>query len=289
MSGQCLAFHDGIMKELQDLGLDKSDYNSDEDDDDELFLEKDQKRRDLIKAKNRIKHIQDRKYRQTMPVNASLDVDVTISLSSDAKGKAFAGATPPQSAPADPKRALIVQELVTTERSYLESLMRLVTQFMVPCVGECVISTEDAQLLFSNTESLYKLHSEFLSYLEEAYTSDGSIGKLFVQFGPMLRLYKEYAAEHDKALVTLERLVNKVTFVDFCKTPMGVDEASPESVYLHIASLLITPIQRIPRYLLLFKDLIAHTDPSSEEYANLEKAAALLSEIATEVNQCKLF
>lgn len=275
------------MKELQDLGFDDGDYNSDDDDDDdELFLEKDQKRRDLIKAKNRIKHIQDRKYRQTMPVHATLSLGVNMGMGtpSDAKEKAPSEAPTPV---ADPKRALIVQELVSTEHSYLESLMRLVTQFMVPCISEHVISAEDAQLLFSNTESLYKLHSEFLSFLEEACASNGSIGKLFVQFGPMLRLYKEYAAEHSKALVTLERLVNMVAFVDFCKGPMGVAEVTPEGVYLHIASLLITPIQRIPRYLLLLKDLTAHTDPSTEEYANLEKANAFISEIATEVNQCK--
>lgn len=275
------------MKELQDLGFDDGDYNSDDDDDDdELFLEKDQKRRDLIKAKNRIKHIQDRKYRQTMPVHATLSLGVNMGMGtpSDAKENAPSEAPTPV---ADPKRALIVQELVSTEHSYLESLMRLVTQFMVPCISEHVISAEDAQLLFSNTESLYKLHSEFLSFLEEACASNGSIGKLFVQFGPMLRLYKEYAAEHSKALVTLERLVNMVAFVDFCKGPMGVAEVTPEGVYLHIASLLITPIQRIPRYLLLLKDLTAHTDPSTEEYANLEKANAFISEIATEVNQCK--
>ena len=227
-----------------------------------------------------------------MPANASLALSLNITVPTDASKGAAAKARPASAAsaatpPDNPRRALIVQELVTTERTYLESLMQLVTQFVVPCRDEGVISAEDAKLLFSNSESLYVLHSEFLAYLEEAYASGGSIGKLFVQFGPMLRLYKEYAAEHNKALGTLERLLKVAEFVEFCRTQMDVEEVMPESVYLHIASLLITPIQRIPRYLLLLKDLTAHTDRSVEEYNNLEKAGALLSEIATEVNQCK--
>ena len=192
-----------------------------------------------------------------------------------------------QQPPSDPKRALIVRELITTERTYLEVLMQIVTQFVVPCREEGVLTAEDGQALFSNTESLYQLHSEFLAYLEEAYAEHKSIGHLFVQFGPLLRLYKQYAAEHDKALTTLARLSRTSSFVEFCKGPIGSGTVSPENIYLFVTSLIITPIQRIPRYLLLLKDLTAHTDPATEEYDNLEKASTLLNEIATEVNQCK--
>lgn len=283
------------MKELEDFGFGNFKYNpnddDDDDDDDELFLEKDQRRRELIKTRNRIKRIQERKYRQTMPVNINdLKKSVDDEKDDDLDAAAAAAADKMLEGDAQPKitrNALIVQELVTTERTYLESLMQLVTKFVVPSREGGVLTAEDSQALFSNTESLYQLHSEFLAYLEEAYATNGSIGELFVRFGPMFRLYKEYAAEHNKALSTLERLSKNRSFMDFCMAPMGVSDTTPDGVYLYVTSLLITPIQRIPRYLLLLKDLTAHTDPSSDEYSHLKKANLLLSEIAGEVNQCK--
>jgi len=47
---------------------------------------------------------------------------------------------------------------------------------------------------------------------------------------------------------------------------------------------LIAPIQRIPRYNLLLKDLIKSTSDSHPDYQNLKAALALMQEVAGHVN-----
>ena len=102
----------------------------------------------------------------------------------------------------------------------------------------------------------------------------------------MLRLYKEYASNHESATKLMQDLVKKSKFVAACREVMGNTEATGEMVSLTIGSLLITPIQRIPRYMLLIQDLIKHTLPTAPTYKDLEKADTVVAEVAYEVNEC---
>lgn len=52
-----------------------------------------------------------------------------------------------------------------------------------------------------------------------------------------------------------------------------------------LASLLVTPVQRIPRYLMLVKQLIKHTPPTHPDYGNLKSAEEKISTIAIIVDQ----
>ena len=47
---------------------------------------------------------------------------------------------------------------------------------------------------------------------------------------------------------------------------------------------LITPVQRIPRYLMLLKDLLKLTDKSHNDYQNILEANERISKIADYVN-----
>ena len=48
----------------------------------------------------------------------------------------------------------------------------------------------------------------------------------------------------------------------------------------NLSSLLITPIQRIPRYCLLLNDLLKNMDSSETDYATVSEALATISGIA---------
>lgn len=47
----------------------------------------------------------------------------------------------------------------------------------------------------------------------------------------------------------------------------------------------ITPVQRIPRYTLLLKELLKHTDEKSPEYATLKQAYTTITQVAEHVNE----
>jgi hypothetical protein len=61
----------------------------------------------------------------------------------------------------------------------------------------------------------------------------------------------------------------------------------PESKKHSISMLLITPIQRLPRYKLLLSELIKSTWPDHQDYENLGNALSQIKEIAKYVNDRK--
>ncbi|KAL4225608.1 Rho guanyl-nucleotide exchange factor [Mactra antiquata] len=54
---------------------------------------------------------------------------------------------------------------------------------------------------------------------------------------------------------------------------------------LKIGALLITPVQRIPRYKMLLEDLLQNTKPCHHDYPQLKEAAKQVSDIALHINE----
>lgn len=214
------------------------------------------------------------------------------------------------------RRGHINTEILETERSYVAVLrkIKVYREELESCLDEKTIWD-----LFSNSDSLLELHENLLSKLEQCVqmhkiiassllspaengsgTSNASMargtmavddepcfGPIFVAIAPMFRLYKMYAAAHDNAVKVIHTIVGKEEVLKVCRGIMGDPDAPPHSAVLDLNSLLIAPIQRIPRYLLLMQDLIKHTPPGSENYVALTKAHEIVQEVAGEVNTCK--
>ncbi len=52
-----------------------------------------------------------------------------------------------------------------------------------------------------------------------------------------------------------------------------------------LASMLVTPVQRIPRYVLMLKDLLKHTSPQHPDYNNLLKAVKIMTDTTVLVDR----
>lgn len=59
---------------------------------------------------------------------------------------------------------------------------------------------------------------------------------------------------------------------------------SKEFRFLDFESFIVKPIQRLPKYVLLLKDLLKHTDESHPDYLNIKKASDQYSEVADKNN-----
>jgi len=68
-------------------------------------------------------------------------------------------------------------------------------------------------------------------------------------------------------------------FKSFC------EKTSKDSKCLPLPALLITPVQRIPRYRLLIQEYIKHTDKSHPDYPKLTKALDQIKDTATFINE----
>eukprot|EP00727_Mastigamoeba_balamuthi_P007063 m51a1_g2978 putative domain containing protein (498) ;mRNA; r:715402-717045 len=184
------------------------------------------------------------------------------------------------------RRALAARELAETERTYVEALDALVATFAKPAREKGVLTQEQCSALFANAESLAALHKEVLQRLTAALET-GEVADVFLELGPMLRMYKVYSSNYSQALATLESLCKMDKWTSFCRDSLSLEaseQATESFVLLKLTSLLITPVQRIPRYILLLQDILSHTSADDPQHAKLSKALNLLSEIAAEVN-----
>ena len=93
-------------------------------------------------------------------------------------------------------------------------------------------------------------------------------------------MYIPYVGSFQSKLGLLSKLNEDPSFVDF----MLNDVMPKNPTSLDLQALLITPVQRVPRYRLLLQDLIKRTHKSHGDYSNLLEALEEVKHIAARVD-----
>jgi len=108
------------------------------------------------------------------------------------------------------------------------------------------------------------------------------IGNTFILEGPnnLTKHYTHYATNYDKSREVLKNVEKKSSFQSFQKKC----RENPRVQRLEMSAFLIMPIQRIPRYELMLKDLLKFTWPEHPDYDNLTKALDMVSHVNREIN-----
>ncbi|GAB5358943.1 hypothetical protein AAMO2058_000502300 [Amorphochlora amoebiformis] len=188
-------------------------------------------------------------------------------------------------------RKRVAEEILSTERSYVKSLDILVSVFYEPICkaaesGKAILSKEDINVLFSNITTIRDLNKKFLADLEDKianYTTNTTISETLLDFVPYFKMYRLYVenSENPRALAIKHQLEKKTssTFKKFCAN------ACKESRCLTLPALLITPVQRIPRYRLLVQEYIKLTPSVHPDKPKLVKALEEIKKTATFVNE----
>jgi hypothetical protein len=184
--------------------------------------------------------------------------------------------------PRDSLRTKTAKEILSSEQSYVTSLQRLFDVWINP-LEKKYLSEEDSRLLFSNIAIIKQFNENLLKQLQERMKSWNDettlIGDILVQMSPYLKTYRIYCDNYDKAIQTLERLKQKKNIAAFCK------QAEAACGGFTLPFFLIMPVQRIPRYMLLLKELLSRTAESHPDYQNLTKALQMIETIAEHVNK----
>lgn len=175
------------------------------------------------------------------------------------------------------RRRKIIKELFETEKAYLNHLDLIHKHFYFTLRFNCLLPEDKHAILFSNIEQIRNVNRKLLELMEQS-----SIGQAFKHLGPFLKLYSMYANNYQQALAVLQEMTLKNSeFAEFIQT----QEALPDVMGLKINALLITPVQRIPRYKLLLEDLLSHTPGDNLDYAQLKEATKQIGEIAHHINE----
>ena len=185
-------------------------------------------------------------------------------------------------------RTHVVKEIVVSERRYVASLQSLLTVYAQPALNRergIGISEDDAIAIFGKLHDIVHMNVSFLGELEKRVEKDewdpatGRIGDLFLAYGHYFKGYSGYASSHEQCLEARERVVNDRTFASYQERCMAAGKAES------LTSLLIMPIQRLPRYKLLLTEVLKATPESHPDAQSLIQAVKLVDTVVSSVNE----
>jgi hypothetical protein len=205
-------------------------------------------------------------------------------------------------------------EIVATEKSYLDSLEKLLQMWMDPLessanklaeqvlanTGKMSDEAREAKImklmdqdssylitlpfyktLFSNIRTIVSLNQKFYGELK---AKNKSIGELFSQYAPFFKMYNVYVNNYDEAAKVLDTLLHAKQYKSF-QAFHEQKRNDPKSHGHDLQSYLIMPVQRIPRYKLLLSELISNTDENDPSISELKNALEKISQVAIAMNQ----
>nr|CAD7410747.1 unnamed protein product [Timema poppensis] len=170
-----------------------------------------------------------------------------------------------------------IHEILTSEANYLHHLELIMTYFMEPLKSKPFVSHTMYMTLFGNMETLYRVNGELLNELKQ---DTENVAGAFLKLAPFFKLYSVYAYDYRQAITLLQESQNNNAELN---TFIENQESRPE-VGAKLTSLLITPIQRVPRYCLLLREVLAHTAPSHPDYNVLQRSLSEVERVAKHIN-----
>lgn len=195
-------------------------------------------------------------------------------------------------------RRKVVFELLATERSFMKCLRTITEVFMTPIqqavnTSKKILTQQEIMTVFGVIDCLADMQKRFWKALEkrvlgwdEKPINEQCVGDLFYppqQKKAITVAYTTYITSHKLSSAFIaEHLKNKSSaFYHFMQ-----DQANQEICEgLGMESFLITPVQRICRYVLLLTDLLKNTEPDHPDSENIANALETTKDIASMINE----
>jgi len=233
--------------------------------------------------------------------------------------------TPAERIKRDEQRALVIAEIQSTERSYVQALDALQVAFVTPLKEKMAsdkpfsdVTPAQVAAMCSNLETLVNFHHNFIASINTVRPTDsmsaesaaaaaavlsptaaassspsspshGSIPAIFLRFSEFFRLYIPYLNGYEQSLNTFNELRKHKKFSDWLngdvKNALKEQATKNGTTPLDLLSYMISPVQRVPRYVLLLKELKRQTSPSHPEFASLGDALAAVQRVASVINE----
>ncbi|KAG9122598.1 hypothetical protein FRC07_000961, partial [Ceratobasidium sp. 392] len=148
-----------------------------------------------------------------------------------------------------------------------------------------IIDAYAAKTLFGNIDQLIPVSEAFLADLEDMLAGHGpGVGEVSIKHFRDLRAfdcYKQYYTKREEAQQIFEREIAKKSSTGFASYIDRIKYSTSDTKNrVGLRELLMEPVQRIPRYTLLFRTMIKHMPPSNPQRALLMEADAIASRIA---------
>ncbi|XP_039075844.1 rho guanine nucleotide exchange factor 17 isoform X2 [Hyaena hyaena] len=187
-------------------------------------------------------------------------------------------------------RKHVTMTLLDTEQSYVESLRTLMQGYMQPLKQPensllCDPSLVDE--IFDQIPELLEHHEQFLQQVRhcvQTWHAQQKVGDLLVQSFSKDVLVNIYSAYIDNFLNAKDavRVAKEArpAFLKFLEQSMRENKEKQA-----LSDLMIKPVQRIPRYELLVKDLLKHTPEDHPDHPLLLDAQRNIKQVAERINK----
>eukprot|EP01080_Neovahlkampfia_damariscottae_P011797 gene11797-5131_t len=190
------------------------------------------------------------------------------------------------------QRANLLQELLETERTYVTNLTIFMDYFLTPLKKSAkekkkILTEAQIKDIFSNLEQIHQINTMFLLEVEKTmkkFPQENKMGKVCKDLFPFFKSYTVYINNYDKAFQSQLKYEKSIpAFADFLQ-----EQYNKKETHRHkLESFLIMPVQRIPRYKMLFQDLLKNTPDNFPDKADVSSALSLIADIAMFVNEGK--
>ncbi|NXH79689.1 PKHG1 protein, partial [Edolisoma coerulescens] len=178
----------------------------------------------------------------------------------------------------------VVQEILETERMYVQDLKSIVKDYLDCITDQTKLSlgTEERSALFGNIRDIYYFNSELLQDLENCENDPVAIADCFVSKSEDFHIYTQYCTNYPRSVAVLTECMRNKALAKFFRERQ---EALQHS--LPLGSYLLKPVQRILKYHLLLHEIENHLDKDTEGYDVVLDAIDTMQRVAWHINDMK--
>uniref|UniRef100_A0A8C5T076 Pleckstrin homology and RhoGEF domain containing G1 n=1 Tax=Malurus cyaneus samueli TaxID=2593467 RepID=A0A8C5T076_9PASS len=178
----------------------------------------------------------------------------------------------------------VVQEILETERMYVQDLKCIVKDYLDCITDQTKLSlgTEERSALFGNIRDIYRFNSELLQDLENCENDPVAIADCFVSKSEDFHIYTQYCTNYPRSVAALTECMRNKALAKFFRERQ---EALQHS--LPLGSYLLKPVQRILKYHLLLHEIENHLDKDTEGYDVVLDAIDTMQRVAWHINDMK--
>ncbi|NXY76264.1 PKHG1 protein, partial [Glareola pratincola] len=216
-----------------------------------------------------------------------LEKRLSMPRKAEAKGASKNCAVSLVTEPTSPKLLYVdrvVQEILETERMYVQDLKSIVKDYLDCITDQTKLSlgTEERSALFGNIRDIYRFNSELLQDLENCENDPVAIADCFVSKSEDFHIYTQYCTNYPRSVAVLTECMRNKTLAKFFRERQ---EALQHS--LPLGSYLLKPVQRILKYHLLLHEIENHLDKDTEGYDVVLDAIDTMQRVAWHINDMK--
>ncbi|XP_039965934.1 triple functional domain protein [Bactrocera tryoni] len=181
-------------------------------------------------------------------------------------------------------RQYAIDELITTEKSYIEDLKSIVDDYLAEVLDpkSDIPKPDDLKggkerMVFGNIEAIYEWHKKsFLEALVRCRNSPADLGPLIKRYLHKFDMYNKYFQNKP---VSDHIVTTHLLYFDKIRQNLGSR--------LDLNDLLIKPVQRLPKYVLLFKEIAKYARAAGRdaEVVGVEEAMRVMGMICKAANE----